>query len=114
MRISDWSSDVCSSDLRGRRRERAAAGGLDIEAASLCAGDRKALADRRLDPRRQPGPARHRLGPLCAQKLRTQLQGAGNGAQGAPQVDRKGVGKGKGVTGRVELGGGGIDKKKTK
>src|SRR3546814_16914862 len=22
MRISDWSSDVCSSDLRGRRRER--------------------------------------------------------------------------------------------
>src|SRR3546814_6549286 len=24
MRISDWSSDVCSSDLRGERRERAA------------------------------------------------------------------------------------------
>src|SRR3546814_3535843 len=29
MRISDWSSDVCSSDLRGRRAPAASDGGAD-------------------------------------------------------------------------------------
>src|SRR3546814_16238843 len=32
MRISDWSSDVCSSDLRVAERERAVGGQLDDEA----------------------------------------------------------------------------------
>src|SRR3546814_9422523 len=31
MRISDWSSDVCSSDLRGRSARRTASHGPDIE-----------------------------------------------------------------------------------
>src|SRR3546814_5364358 len=58
MRISDWSSDVCSSDLRRvvrrqRRRQPAAAAGV--------------LRDARRDPARQAGgqravqPAGHRL-----------------------------------------------------
>src|SRR3546814_5764681 len=60
MRISDWSSDVCSSDLQGRRRaERnsgqgalpAAAGRLqDPEAGRLCGGT--------AEDRVRKGPAR--------------------------------------------------------
>src|SRR3546814_5707238 len=51
MRISDWSSDVCSSDLAG-------ADDLDLPAGQARAGDRAAgdgdggRADRRPDPRR--------------------------------------------------------------
>src|SRR3546814_10143344 len=35
MRISDWSSDVCSSDLRARMREQQRAAGLQAPGASL-------------------------------------------------------------------------------
>src|SRR3546814_3416828 len=35
MRISDWSSDVCSSDLRRRRRARRAAADLSLPRARL-------------------------------------------------------------------------------
>src|SRR3546814_9647722 len=46
MRISDWSSDVCSSDLRARGSDRRDRGGLDRRA--VVAGD-LALVEQRLD-----------------------------------------------------------------
>src|SRR3546814_9551131 len=48
MRISDWSSDVCSSDLRRRRADGGAAG---------CeAGRRQGVGDRPAQCRRRRGP----------------------------------------------------------
>src|SRR3546814_6911638 len=43
MRISDWSSDVCSSDLRDRRRFRSGGGvrGIDGEARRAAARARR-------------------------------------------------------------------------
>src|SRR3546814_6699680 len=51
MRISDWSSDVCSSDLLAdgidQRLDRT--GFVDVEPASMAAGRSQALADRGRD-----------------------------------------------------------------
>src|SRR3546814_7972341 len=60
MRISDWSSDVCSSDLRNLHLEvmRVARRRLDAEAGGLEGGDSAAL--RRDGPRDRP---RDRQGP---------------------------------------------------
>src|SRR3546814_9428190 len=53
MRISDWSSDVCSSDLRGRRAEAFRLFKLavdDVDGENLArAGDPRALDDRGAD-----------------------------------------------------------------
>src|SRR3546814_20161842 len=43
MRISDWSSDVCSSDLRQRITERTAAGRVQAKARGVKFGRRAAL-----------------------------------------------------------------------
>src|SRR3546814_9729051 len=51
MRISDWSSDVCSSDLLGKRRALEPVD-LRLERALLQPGAFIFLADRLLDPRR--------------------------------------------------------------
>src|SRR3546814_17909162 len=59
MRISDWSSDVCSSDLRGIQR-RADAVGVDLP-ANRRAGGKALPGDRRAarpGPHRVIGPAR--------------------------------------------------------
>src|SRR3546814_10269555 len=97
MRISDWSSDVCSSDLP----------------VDCGPDDRPAGA---ADHRAPFGPY---LGPLwAAQTLflhrRADCQhGAVRDAQFASAVgDRKSVGSGKGVSVRVDLGGRRIIKKK--
>src|SRR3546814_8993024 len=59
MRISDWSSDVCSSDLRGSRGGRRQVGGAGGRGA-----DRERAADR-------PGAPRARLWPAADdQRLR--------------------------------------------
>src|SRR3546814_20542477 len=39
MRISDWSSDVCSSDLRGRRRRRGRCSSVFPSAVPIAAKD---------------------------------------------------------------------------
>src|SRR3546814_13347285 len=55
MRISDWSSDVCSSDLQPRqieRRDRGEFGGLDDHAVAH--GERRRRATRELVHRRIP------------------------------------------------------------
>src|SRR3546814_20026459 len=65
MRISDWSSDVCSSDLRNLHLEvmRVARRRLDAEAGGLEGGDSAAL--RRDGPRDRP---RDRQGPRSAER----------------------------------------------
>src|SRR3546814_5237238 len=82
MRISDWSSDVCSSDLpcRGRAGGDAARAGTVRQARP----DADALAQRR---QRRQGTGRR------------------------PRADRKSVVEGKGVSVRVERGGRRIIKK---
>src|SRR3546814_7455579 len=64
MRISDWSSDVCSSDLRARRGR---GGGRTrwLRRAPLARRQqprrgRRGRAARRLRPRRLPAAGRHR------------------------------------------------------
>src|SRR3546814_12853034 len=62
MRISDWSSDVCSSDLRGRRwRGRRAAGGA-LDDSGRC-GDTALWAGR---PERGKPPRALRPSPAFA------------------------------------------------
>src|SRR3546814_13283919 len=101
MRISDWSSDVCSSDLAG-----------DVQAAGVGVG---------LEHVPQVAPV---LLPHVAHQVRGQhaVDGAFAGvlrfkprARVAVQLDRKSVVKGKSVSVRVDLGGRrSINKKKTK
>src|SRR3546814_13217610 len=47
MRISDWSSDVCSSDLRARLQRRGAAGARPAGGAQLQLRGRRVLPGRR-------------------------------------------------------------------
>src|SRR3546814_521735 len=61
MRISDWSSDVCSSDLRRRGRS---------DAGCVRAGGRKPPAEQPREPRRIPAPRREK----SAYRSRTQAQ----------------------------------------
>src|SRR3546814_19817716 len=86
MRISDWSSDVCSSDLDGSIRPYA--GG---EAAISSASRPGASSLRRISPSPAPAP---RPWPSCA------------------PPDRKSVVSGQSVSVRVDLGGRRIIKKK--
>src|SRR3546814_15399198 len=93
MRISDWSSDVCSSDLVARRP-----GGK----APFEQGARGGIAHRR---RRRSGQHHHQPAPLAlggADEVVTRLAG----------IDRKSVVEGKSVSVRVDLGGRRIIKKK--
>src|SRR3546814_17248748 len=85
MRISDWSSDVCSSDL-----EQVQAG-LRLHPLPHCCLVQAAIG---LTPR---GPHRRALARV----------------ERAPLADRKSVVSGKRVSGRVDLGGRRIITKKT-
>src|SRR3546814_11431369 len=119
MRISDWSSDVCSSDLLADalevlqrvhvlQQQRLATQNEGAALAALAAGPaRKAALD---DPRGQLVE----FGALLLQLLQYVGLGLVQGAPGEPRrevVDRKSVVVGKSVSARVELGGGGIIKK---
>src|SRR3546814_11389564 len=93
MRISDWSSDVCSSDLGRARRLRAAIGYRVRLHRRLRLGRTEAAmaSPARLgrdDHRDRDDRARHRSGYAID-----------------PHPDRKGVEKGKSVSVRVDLGG---------
>src|SRR3546814_18792659 len=101
MRISDWSSDVCSSDLEGHDVDLPAVGHLHLFQLSRVLHDRAviddgAVAERergvRADDRRPVDPA----DPDRDHDLR----------------DRKSVVYGKSVSVRVDLGGSRIIKKK--
>src|SRR3546814_17008604 len=88
MRISDWSSDVCSSDLRD------AAGDEDHERPAGPAPPQV----QRDDQRRQ----RRRASAIILQRVEKRI------------ADRKSVGEGKSVSVRVDLGGRRILKKNKK
>src|SRR3546814_15301957 len=125
MRISDWSSDVCSSDLRGSRsgidrlkplREPARAP-FPIERLIEFARVVRALpvAFALLGPSRYSDAHMHRSHILpLAHKFRDVMLGIGFGASLGRAIDRKSVVEGKSVSVRVDLGGRWIIKKKTK
>src|SRR3546814_20082752 len=102
MRISDWSSDVCSSDLPARSPPRA---------VRATAGDPDPCARARRGTGAAPRIARH---ADRAQRARPagQRRGAGRAPDG-DRRDRKGGGLGKHVAISVDTGGRLIKKKKT-
>src|SRR3546814_18153636 len=97
MRISDWSSDVCSSDLHGEGQGRAPVdpfaratdGGLIGCGCSRNAG--------------RGGTGM--IGRMGMHSM-TKFSGAGRAVTVAMMIDRKSVVEGKSVSGRVDLGGG--------
>src|SRR3546814_10970530 len=87
MRISDWSSDVCSSDLRNARR--------------VLADQSRSAASRRASSIGVAVPTKARTSPTRS-------------AESAEKRDRKSVVEGKSVSVRVDLGGRRIIKKQNK
>src|SRR3546814_21119088 len=104
MRISDWSSDVCSSDLDGGWSHD------PHDAADAVILGRPALvpAWRARCRRARPPVPRHRP----RQRIDAVPRGRPRRAVAARRVDRKSVVKGKSVAVRVDSGGRGIIKKK--
>src|SRR3546814_13315597 len=100
MRISDWSSDVCSSDLAllGLRE------GADVRHDNSPCSLFPSRDHRSLDGDRKAGDDRRRL------RLRTEAQRRMPGGQ----LDRQSVVSGKSVSVRVDLGGRRIITKKQK
>src|SRR3546814_13518950 len=97
MRIRDWSSDVCSSDLRPRPRTlRRGGGGTPGNPGRGRLRRAPAGRQRRGYPDRTRPPHRHELPRV----------GAGRGDAGADRrTERKSVGSGKSVSVSVDLGG---------
>src|SRR3546814_13347992 len=107
MRISDWSSDVCSSDLQFLQRV----------VVQRCLADRMAetqvVGDRARD-RTPVAPAhRHVVAQVPAGQRPKQVAGAVDHPQPGEE-DRKSVVEGKSVSVRVNLGGRRFIKKKKK
>src|SRR3546814_14884573 len=91
MRISDWSSDVCSSDL--------------TEAVEVVQNPRPG--------RGREAPHRHHAQVLVAKHGRQAADQCGVGQQRVDVEDRKSVVSGKNVSVRVDLGGRRLIEKKT-
>src|SRR3546814_11609773 len=97
MRISDWSSDVCSSDL-------------PTSPWRVGCGNRCRVRGSRFS-----GDGLHREGSIAAEAAPTlPLSAAPPNGRCTPAADRKSVVSGKSVSVRVDLGGGRIIKKKKK
>src|SRR3546814_13580876 len=100
MRISDWSSDVCSSDLHVRHfcslQLRVRRGGSAGRAAPACG--RLVSLRRRRQPATDPRPA-------AAQRLRRQRKDTGGRQMSSRDSARKRVVPGTSVSVRVDLGG---------
>src|SRR3546814_16710432 len=116
MRISDWSSDVCSSDLlrRGFVTEQFGGGeGLALGLEDAASVDRAALADAAVG-RHQQG-ARIGVGDAYAGLQRAGKEGVEGGIgsrvgiggfrKDDAELDRKSVVEGKRMTVRVDIGG---------
>src|SRR3546814_14959818 len=102
MRISDWSSDVCSSDL------------VDRHFAFEGDGGPSQAFGYRFDIAKQAGEPPDFAGLVLFAALDDQVVGVAAGDDFLPVVgrDRKSVGSGKSVLVRVALGGRRISKKK--
>src|SRR3546814_12651845 len=118
MRISDWSSDVCSSDLRLRHLALGLRRGLQLRLARQqraktiplavqCGGSGDKVVALQRDTCAQHGE----IAQLIAQAGRLGLEGRNRDLQ---QQDRKSVGEGKRVSVRVDIGGRRLIKKKKK
>src|SRR3546814_16124746 len=108
MRISDWSSDVCSSDLRNRRERL-----HRIEQRAGRAGADRPRRDRRRRQRGDPRRRRWRTAPRPRRAARQARLGRPLPRCNAQEEgDRKSVVEGKSWSVRVERGGGRIIKKK--
>src|SRR3546814_15897705 len=109
MRISDWSSDVCSSDLFDAKAAEKQAGVLRLINYYRMRGHQAARLDplglAPIDNIPDLDPAHHGLGP-------EDLETVFNTGTLASGKDRKSVVSGKSVSGRVDLGGRRIIKKK--
>src|SRR3546814_19792832 len=109
MRISDWSSDVCSSDLKRGENDRPYRG---------FAQDLPRVLFRACIPNRRLHRERDQLYPAGARwKLERQDQEGTDtvwGRRGQTILDRKSVVEGKSVSVRVDLGGRGNIQKKHK
>src|SRR3546814_18576639 len=105
MRISDWSSDVCSSDLPDRGHRGTFSGAMSTticRVRSMACRKRGLLRGRRVAAP-QESAERHQRRDAVAEDL-----------EGGEQRDRKSVVKGKRVSVRVDLGGRRLMKKKKK
>src|SRR3546814_18600693 len=102
MRISDWSSDVCSSDLTQRTQRARAVTEQYVDGAFHSGGGLRFT--------------RTRCGKRAASRSRPVsslwLSAISDNASGKPSADRKSVVSGKSVSVRVDLGGRRIIKKK--
>src|SRR3546814_18011355 len=112
MRISDWSSDVCSSDLRYSWRNKVEQ--LRIEPISQASANQRAGRCGRIGPGvcvrlYAEGDFKARAPFTDPEVLRSSL--ASVILRMKALKDRKSVGTGKGVSGRVDFGGGGFLKK---
>src|SRR3546814_11102694 len=108
MRISDWSSDVCSSDLLRQLRVR----GNPVPVLLLTARD--AVDDRVAGL--NAGADDYLVKPFALAELQARVMALLRRSKGVvdPAIrDRKRVGEGKGVSGRVDLGGGSVMHKNT-
>src|SRR3546814_11926355 len=122
MRISDWSSDVCSSDLPGLDAEARQQLGNDVEAGAEegARGDHAVasleLRHQRGEDRAHPAGGRHAdLGAFQqAQALLEHCPRRVGVARVLVALDRKSVVEGKGVSVRVDPGGRRSIKKKKK
>src|SRR3546814_8281373 len=96
MRISDWSSDVCSSDLPARHlrawREQRRTGGVGNRGAGTVPGDRRSEHD-------HPAADQGRIDPRIAQ-----IRSAARADLRQSRPERKSVVAGKSVSVRVDLG----------
>src|SRR3546814_13275061 len=108
MRISDWSSDVCSSDLRndGHRNQT-----LSFLPIRPCRYRCRAGPPHRVRPE-VGGGRKHHLRPFPRGLIAGGRADRGEAQPGKP--DRKSGEEGKRVSGRVELGGRRILEKKKK
>src|SRR3546814_20889131 len=105
MRISDWSSDVCSSDLRDRSRCRlrdrreVLTRSTTVKPANL------------IELARNRQPAEVLLANVLDENMSSSIKAGQNLVQAA-KADRQSVGSGKRVSVRVDLGGRKLLKKK--
>src|SRR3546814_11853493 len=99
MRISDWSSDVCSSDLPQRNED---GGRCDPEHHRFI----------RHHPAHDETSSCLILPSSRSRRPRATWPRSGRGSSPSPTRDRKSVVEGKSVSVRVDLGGGRIIKKK--
>src|SRR3546814_18763714 len=111
MRISDWSSDVCSSDLFERLLQRQENGRKRLPGSGTLAARPAVRA--RTPVGQGAGTAREaRLDVRASQRRLARSRADRQDAQRSP--DRKSVVQGKSVAVRVDLGGRRIIKKKTR